>query len=502
MASPGGYNYAPPRRPHSVAGPLILIVIGIVFLLRNFGYSIPIFHDFVRYWPVLLLAVGLVRLAEFIVARSTGRPAPNMGGGAIFLLIIVIIVGVSMSAVLREHDHFNWGSLHDNFDVDENFMHLFGSEYTFSGEVNAPIAEGATLRVNCQRGNIRVNQWAQPQVKVEWHKRLFAGSQSEADSTNQATAPRFQAQGNTVELTGNTESAGQKGVATDMEIYLPMKADLEVTAGHGDVSITQRTGGIHAVVQHGDVTLDQLTGNANVSARHGSLHATNVNGNLTVDGRLDDLTLDSFSGTALVTADIFGDTRLAKLQKGVAIRTSRTTLEIARLDGELTMDSGDLKADNLQGPATLTTRAKDVDLQNVKGDLRINDDHGDISLESASSATLGNIDLTTHHGDVHLRLPSRANFQYQIMTRHGDIENGFGSNGTGSKNGGSASVSGTVGKGGVRISVTSDTGDIALSKTEESLSTPPASPTPPAAPAKPEKPGKQGKKKIDQDDVL
>ena len=127
----------------------------------------------------------------------------------------------------------------------------------------------------------------------------------------------------------------------------------------------------------------------------------------------------------LITADIFGDARLSKLEKGATIRTSRTELELARLDGELTMDTGDLQGDGLQGPLSLSTKAKDVSLRNLKGDVHINDDHGDISLESNSAAALGNLDLTTHHGDVHLRLPAKANFQYQVVTRHGDISTDF-----------------------------------------------------------------------------
>jgi len=45
MASPVGYYMPPPRR-RSVVGPLILIVIGALFLLRNFGYTIPLFTNF------------------------------------------------------------------------------------------------------------------------------------------------------------------------------------------------------------------------------------------------------------------------------------------------------------------------------------------------------------------------------------------------------------------------------------------------------------------------
>jgi DUF4097 and DUF4098 domain-containing protein YvlB len=496
MASPGPY-YVPPPRRHSAVGPLILIVIGGLFLLRNFGYTIPLFHNYVRYWPLLLVLIGLVRLAEFYAARSAQRPTPIMGGGTVFLLVIVIASGAAMSAAFHGRNDINWGQVRDNVDVDDDLLHLFGSEYTFDGELTQQLPAGGALRVSSDRGNISVNSWDQPQVKVVYHKRVFAGSQGEADSTNKSTTPRIQVQGTAVEVQGNTEGAGPKGVASDIEVYVPLKADVELTARRGDVSITQRSGDVKVNSQRGDVTLDQVTGNALITTKHGSLHVTNLSGNLTADGRLDDLALDTVTGTVFVTADIFGDTRLSKLQKGVTVRTSRTELQLARLDGDLTMDSGDLQGDGLLGPVSLSTKNKDVNLRNLKGDVHIADDRGDINLESSSVATLGNLDLTTHHGDVHLRLPAKANFQYQVVTRHGAISSEFES--VRSENHtGSSSASGTIGKGGVKISVTSDTGDIELSKTDGSVAAPaapPASPAePPAKPSKPAKPAKPAKK--------
>jgi DUF4097 and DUF4098 domain-containing protein YvlB len=288
-----------------------------------------------------------------------------------------------------------------------------------------------------------------------------------------------------------------------MVLYVPAKTDVDINSTHGDVSVTQRTGDVHVVAQHGDLLLDQVTGNAMVTVRHGSLHASNVTGNLTADGRLEDLVLDSIGGSAVVTADIFGDTHLSHLAKGVVVRTSRTELQVAKMDGDLTMDSGDLHAENLQGPVSLTTKGKDINVRDIRGDLRITDDHGDISVESGSSATLGNLELTTHHGDVHLRLPSKAGFSYNLSTRHGSISNDFGGSGVGSGN--SAAVSGTVGKGSVRINVISDTGDIQLSKTEESMTppTPPEIKVPkPPSPPSPPSPGKAGKKKVGDVEVL
>jgi DUF4097 and DUF4098 domain-containing protein YvlB len=498
MASPGSY-YVPPPRQRSVVGPLILVVIGGLFLLRNFGYSIPMTQYFVRYWPLLLVLVGLVRLAEFYAARSGQRPAPRLGFGTIFLLVLLISIGVGVSAAFHGRNDINWGSLRDNVDMDDDLLHLFGSEYTYDGELTQQIPTGGAVRVNCDRGNVTIGSWDQPQVKVVYHKRIFAGSQGEADSTNRSTLPRLQAQGTSVEVQANTEGAGPKGVASDIEIYAPLKADVELTAARGDVTVTQRTGDIKITSQHGDVTVDQVTGNVTVTTRHGSLHASNVTGNLAADGRLDDLALDTISGTVFITADIFGDTRLSKLQKGVTIHTSRTDLQFAKLDGDLTMDSGDLQGDGLMGPISLSTKAKDVSLRNLSGDVHISDDHGDINLETISATTLGNVDLTTHHGDVRLRLPAKANFQYQVVTRHGDISSDFESVRSESHTG-AATASGTIGKGGVKINVTSDTGDIEISKADVAQVAPPEPPSPPtpaakpATPPTPSKPGRQGKK--------
>ncbi len=498
MASP--VMYVPPPRRRSVVGPLILIVVGLFFLLRNFGYTIPLFHNFVKYWPLLLVVIGVVRLAEYFAARSAQRPVPRMGGGTVFLLVIVIAVGVALGTAYRGRNNIDWGSVRDNMDVDDDLMHLFGTEYTYDGTVSQPIPAGGSVHVNCERGDITVNSWDQPQVKVVYHKRIFAESRAEADSTNQATTPKLLAQGAVVDVQGNTEGAGAKWVATDLEVYLPLKADIEVTPRRGDVSVTQRTGEVKVLSQRGDVTVDQVTGNVNVTTRRGSLHAGNVTGSLVADGRLDDLTLDTISGTVLVTADIFGDTRLSKLQKGATVRTSRTELQFVKLDGDLTMDSGDLQGDGLLGTLLLSTRSKDVDLRNLTGDVHINDNHGDISLESTLAAALGNVEVTTDHGDVHLRLPAKASFQYQVSTRHGDISSDF-ENLHPESHTGASSAAGVVGKGGVKINITSNTGDIEISKADVSTASPSEPPPPPKPPAKPAKPGKAGKK-VDDVEVM
>jgi DUF4097 and DUF4098 domain-containing protein YvlB len=508
MASPGrvyvgGMYGVPPPRRHSLLGPLILISVGVVFLLRNFGYRIPLLHNFVRYWPLLLVAAGVVRLVEHIVSRREQRAVPRMGAGTVFLLLVVIAAGIGLNSLFHRHEGTQWDALGehmrdnvwDNVEGEDELVHLFGDRYSYTGEQRQPLPEGSSVRVTDEHGTITVNHWEQPEVRLVYHRRLFAGSQSDADLINRQTAARMVMEGTTLEVRANTDAGGAKGVVCDLDVYVPVKANVLVTAGRGGVSVSQRTGEVKVNARHGDVTVDQVAGNVTVIASKGSLHASNVTGNLTVDGRLDDLGLDSITGLVFVKGDIFGDTRLSKLEKGVTIRTSRTELQIARLDGDLAMNSGDLQGDGVQGPFSLSTKAKDVNLRNLRGDVHIEDDTGDINLESTSVAALGNVNLTTHHGDVRLRLPAKANFQYQVVTRHGDIASDFESLRQ-EKLSGAATASGRVGKGGMKISVTSDTGDVEISKVGASTDDLPSEvgPSP--------KPGKAQRQKVGDVEVM
>src|SRR5271166_2085952 len=86
MASTTQYPPPPPQYPppyryrRSIAGPLVLIIIGLLFLLRNMGIRLPIWHWFGHWWPLLLILWGVIRLIEHSTAQRDGYR--RGGGGA------------------------------------------------------------------------------------------------------------------------------------------------------------------------------------------------------------------------------------------------------------------------------------------------------------------------------------------------------------------------------------------------------------------------------------
>ncbi len=59
-------------RPRSITGPLILVIIGVLFLLNNLGHDIPFWRYLSDYWPFLLIGLGVIRLAEVFFYVSKG----------------------------------------------------------------------------------------------------------------------------------------------------------------------------------------------------------------------------------------------------------------------------------------------------------------------------------------------------------------------------------------------------------------------------------------------
>ena len=57
-------------RVRSVVGPLILILLGAVFLINNVRPDLNLFTFIANYWPFLLIAMGVLRLMASSSAKS------------------------------------------------------------------------------------------------------------------------------------------------------------------------------------------------------------------------------------------------------------------------------------------------------------------------------------------------------------------------------------------------------------------------------------------------
>ncbi len=461
-----GYGYRLGRR-RSIFFPLLLIGVGSIFLLRNVGIYLPIGHIFAQYWPLILIAWGVVRLLEFAWARQHNEPAPCMGGGSVTLIILLIVFGLAA----EKSGGVNWNQIGDEINVDDDMMGMMGTAHPFTDETEQPFLAGQKLKVFSDRGDVKIHVGDAGKVKVVSHKKVMAGSEDEARKLSDQAKPFITVDNGVVTINANTSAQGngiQVGVgihigprvSNDLEIYLPADAAVQVNTRHGDIAISDRQGDLEASNAHGDSTIENVTGNVSLSVHHGSVKVSKIKGNVNVDGRIDDTDIADVTGSVNLRGEYPNTVKLSNISEGATFRSSVTDLKTGKLQGDLFLDGSDLRAKSLSGPFSVITRAKDIHLDEVSGDIKVEDSHGDVEIHSLSP--LGSVDVTNRNGPIRVWVPQEAGFQVDAHADHGEIENDFAL--TSTTSGSTARASGTVGKGGPNVRLDTNHASIELHK--------------------------------------
>jgi len=461
-----------PRPPRSLAGPVVLIVIGIVFLLGTMGmlHWMTLGRVYAQYWPLLIILWGVVKLVEHQRAKSEGTRASGIGVGGVFLLLFLVCTGMIASETRR----VDWQSLHDQIGIDdEDFNNWFGQSFTYTDTMTEAFPTGNSLHVISDRGAIKIIPSDAKQIKVEINKKVHADNQQDADKYNLKTKPLITSSEQTVTVNANTQGAGEHGVDTALDIYVPAAAPLTISSKHGDVTISGRKADVEISAQHGDVTVEDIKGNANLNLQRSSAKVSNLSGDLSIGGRANEVNVSNVGGAVRLNGEFMESVKLAQIAKNVTFKSSRTDMEFSKLEGTLDLDSGDLRADSIQGPVRLSTRNKDVRLEGVAGDLRLEDSNGGVEI---TVHKLGNVQITNRNGDIQVTLPPQAAFRIDARALNGEIQSDFGelkiNNGENQ-----ATASGTVGNGNSLLKLNNEHGTIELRKSSTQAAAPPQPPS-------------------------
>jgi len=439
---------------------------------------------FARFWPALLILWGVIKLVEYEQAKRLGQPAKGIGVGGVFLMLFLIGAGLIATQAAR----LDWKSLGEHIQIgdDQGLDEIFGgSTFDYSDELSHEIPAGSTLHVTDERGTITINVADTKTMKVSVRKKIRAEKQLDADNYNSKTTPQITLGDKVVMLLANTQGAGNKGVTIDMDIYVPVNTSLVITSGRGDVTISGMSSNVEVNHRRGEVNVNDHTGNILLNLDGSSARLGQVKGDVTIQGKANEVAIEDVDGTLHLNGEFQESVRLVRVSKTVTFHSSRTEMEFARLDGRLDLDSGDLRADSLYGPMRLTTRSKDIALEGLSGDLRLEDQNGTVEVGLHKP---GNIQIDNRKGDVQVSIPPDTAIKVEARTREGEIESDFDEIKVDNR-GHESSASGSIGTNGPRLVMNCEKGTIEIRKGTVSV-VPPTPPAPPAGPGRPGKPTK------------
>ena len=461
-------------------GPLLLVGLGVIALLLQMGrlHWQTTLEWYARWWPLLLIAAGVLLMVEWALDQARlhkgtaeGVPAypgyapRRLGGGVIWLLVLAGLVGAGLhsSRVIYFPDH----DRNSFFDFD--MAHAVGTAHDSDESMVQAVAADSSLSIDNPQGDVTVSGTSDDgQIHIAVHKQVYA--YDDGDAANRAAKLRPAVSSGSGYTTVRVASV-DSGHA-DLTVTLPKTVALTITAGHGQV----RVKGMHAEVtvngDRGDVDLSDLDGTvyAHMHNSNATFSAHNLAGPLTIDGHTGDVNISQVHGAVTLTGNFFGTTHLEKLSGLLKYHTSRTDLQIARLDGEIEFDRGaNLHANQLLGPVVLKTSDRIITLDRVQGDVDIVNSNGAVNVTSVGPT--GTVSIVNKRGSVDLAVPAGAAFTVLASTKHGGIRNDFALHASGPDD--SPELMGTVGSGGPSMHLQTSDGDVSLRKSSEAPLTAP-----------------------------
>ncbi|HVC46026.1 MAG TPA: DUF4097 family beta strand repeat-containing protein [Terracidiphilus sp.] len=463
-----------PRVP-SVVGPILLIGIGVVGVLLYSGTILPgrFWMWYGKWWPLLLIAAGLALLAEWAIDLRRETPVRRSGGfvGGLILLAILGFAAAGWSNFRGTWPN-NWG------DNNQGFFNFFGlPEHDFDQQViQTAVPANAAVQIQDARGDVSVAVGDGPNLTVQAHEVAYADSDDKAKKIFDTIAVHVTVTGNSVLV----KSEGNDRGRVNLTVTVPKTALVTVNSGRGDVTAAGLTGGATITTSHGDVRLSAIDGPVQVhfEGGRGEFAAHQVNGDVTSDGNCNDVTLSEIKGKVSMNGEIFGDVHMETVMGPIHVHTSMTEMDLASLPGDLTLNSDVLRATQAKGDVRVVTHAKDVDLNQIYGDTYVDDSRGEISIEPAGSYS---VDARNGKGDVEVTLPPNASGTVTGHTQNGDIVSDYPLQISGNE---SKTVSGVIGSGKGKITLSADVGDLRIRKGDGFPETP-MTPTPPASPKGP-----------------
>jgi hypothetical protein len=442
-----------------------------LLLARNLGYSIPIWNALVRFWPVLIIIWGLLKLVDYYRLKDDPDHRPIFSGGEIVMLVFIIFLGSAITAAANISPDFG---RFFNFDSNFDFWDVTGSSYTYTEHHDLASEPGSTVKVFNLYGSVDVKPSDTDTIVLDVEKTVRAANKDEADRESQNFTFSITNEGGVYRIASNRDENVIDGSGvrignlrerykSNLTIRVPKKTSLDLSNKYGTVSVSGLEGNQSISNKYGPTSARDVSGPVSLNTGYGSVVIENVSDAVKVTNRYASTTVRNIGGNVDLDNQ-FGSVDVQDVKGNASVQNRYSVVNAQRITGSLTVggrnDSVDV--DDVGGAVEVDTSYKNINVRNAKGTLKLSNRHGGIDVEFEQLPN-HEIRLNGEYSDLTLELPSGSAFSLDGQTRYGDIYSEFDSIAVNSS-GRDATARGQQGSGGPRIIVETQHGRIRIEK--------------------------------------
>ena len=448
---------------------LVLISVGALLLVHNYGH-LELHAFFTKWWPLLIIFWGAVKLYERTVGPRFGGSGGGITGGEVLLVIgMLALMGAVIGVEVTKEKIGDLG------------IEVGGESHTFDVEV-APLAvpPDAHVNVHAARGDVTLHGSDDSQIRVSAKKNVKTWSDADAKRIGLPVGVEIVKNGDAYEVRPKGYDLSDSRISVDLEIAVPRKATVTTKVDKGDVSETNLSADVSTAVQSGNVEVRGVTGDVSIETHKGDVKVSDSKGDVKISGKGGEVEVIGSTGSLTVDGDFYGPVRAERVAKGVRMVSAKTDLTLSALVGHLEGGSGNFAIVDAPGNLTLRTRDNEINLENPGGKVIIDNRNAGVSVR-LSSVPKEDIQVTNSSAGISLTLPGASSFELLADCHNCDIDSEFPGLTATKSEAGDAHFAGKYGAGrGPKITLRTSYVNIALRRTSVALP-----PKPPAVPVTP-----------------
>src|SRR5215469_8977781 len=449
---------------------LVLLSAGILLLLHNYGH-LDLHEFFTRWWPLLIIFWGIVKLYERTVGQKFGSGGGGISSGEVFLVLGMLALMGMVVAVDYGKEKFG-----------DTIEDIRGDNYSFDLDVSPKeISPNARVVVRTTRGNITVRSSDDAQIRVTAKKNVKTWSETEAGRIAKPVNVEITKNGDTYEVHPTGYDLSDARISVDMEVAVPKKSTLTIKTDKGDVTASAFAADVGVTNQNGDVEVRDTAGDVLVEMRKGDVKVSDTK----VSGKGGEIEVSGATGSLTVDGDFYGPVRADRIAKGLRVVSAKTDLTLSALSGHMEASSGNLDIVDAPGNLGLRTRDMEVNVENPGGKVSIDNRNAQTTVRF-SSAPKDGVQITNSSAGISLTIPGSSSFEIVADCRNCEIESEFAGLAATKSESGDAHLAGKYGSGhGAKITLKTSYGNIELRRSSMAVPAPPKPPAPPPVPLPP-----------------
>jgi hypothetical protein len=468
-----------PRNSSGLFSGLVLLIFGVLLLLHNYrGFELG--RLFTHWWPLLIIALGLIKLYERTAGTRYMEPgAARITGGEVFLIVVVLAITGTVIGVEEAQKHVS------------GIGPFLGNSYPFDLDVApkaVPVDSRITVRGN--RGDISVRSDDTAEISVSGKANVHSWNESDAEKLAKPVSVAIVQNGDGYEVHPIGTHGDDSRIGLDMDVTVPQKSVVTIRNDRGDVTASDMNEPLTVNNGNGDVDIRDSGSDVTIDTKHGDIKVSDTKGNVKLEGHGGEVEVVNATGGLTLNGEFFGPIRAEKIAKGVRFISQRTDLTLTQLAGHMEFSSGNLEIADAPGNLTLRTNKYDIDIENAGGKVDVQNRDASVDVRF-SSLPKDDVQIINSNSSISLSLPGSSSFEIVADCHSCDISSDFEDTSLKhtSPQTGDSHLEGKVGSGrGPKIVLKTSYGSISLHKTSSMEPAPAPTPRPTPTPPKPPAP--------------